>query len=146
VLTTGTRFVVWHRKPGDWQAPDPTAGRHTRTPEAPDWFTVPAPPGAPPDLPRVVEVEYDIRNRLAGVPVLGKLPRYLLGPTECANRTAVSLPPYRTTWSFIVYPLPGKTPTFYAHTFSLVGGKVTITRVHVRPLAASKRQVDALLR
>jgi hypothetical protein len=145
-FSTGERFVIWRRTGDGWRTPDPLAGRITLAPDAPDRFTVPAPPGCPPDAPRVVEVEYAVRNRLAGVPVVGGLPRHLLGPTDCGNVTPVSLPPGRTSWSFPVFPSPGKTPTFYAGTFSLVGGSVTITRVHVRPLAATPEQVEALTR
>jgi len=146
VLATTTPFVAWHRKPGPWRVADPTAGRTSSAPDAPDRFTAPAPPGGPADAPRVVEVEYAIHNPLAGVPVVGGLPRYLLGPTGCENATPISLPPDRTRWSFPVFARPGETPTFFAGTFSLVGGAVTITRVHVRPLPATPAQVNALTR
>lgn len=139
-FTTGDRFVVWRRSGDDWRTPDREAGRTTLTPESPSRFTVPA------DAPQVVEVEYTVRNRFGWVPVVGRLPRYLLGPADCQNSTPVSLPPDRASWSFPVFPIPGKTPTFFAGTFSLVGGEVTITRVHVRPLAATPAQIDALTR
>ncbi len=138
------RFVIWHRNGQPWRSPDPSAGRIEHEPEAADWFAIPAPPGVPESAPRIVEVEYRIDNPLAGVPVIGGLPRYLLGPARCENSTQVSLPPYRTTWSFPVFPSPGEVPLFSAKTYSLVGGKVAILRIRVRPMPATPEQLAAL--
>jgi hypothetical protein len=143
-MTSQKRFVVWHRKREPWRTADFDRGRVSREPESPDWFTVPALSDTSPDAPRIVEVEYRIDNPLSSIPVVGGLPRYLLGPAGCANTTPISLPPYRSNWSFPVFPIRGQTPTFYAGTFSLVGGKVTILRVHVRPMPATPDQIAAL--
>ena len=62
-----------------------------------------------------------------GGPVVGGLPRFLLHPHDCENQTPVSLPPYRKAWAFAVYPTPGKTPSLFAGTASLVGGKGRVT-------------------
>ena len=140
VLLPTHRLAVWRRKPGEWHTVDTAAGRLTFTPQGPNWFTVPG------DSPCVVEVEYEIRNLIAGVPLLGRLPRHLLGPTGCENRTPISLPPYRTTWAFPVFPTPGQAPTFFANTFSLVGGQVSVTRIHVRPLPLTPGQLLVLTR
>lgn len=139
VRATTKECLLWSRQPGPWRTPDPGAGRVTKEPDGPNWFTVPVPDGGrPPAL--VVEVEYEVKNPLGRVPVVGGLPRHLLAPTKCRNALPVSLPPYRTSWTFPVFPAPGETPTFYAGTFSLVGGsRLTITRVHVRPLQAGGR-------
>jgi hypothetical protein len=139
-VLVGSLAVLWRRATEEWRTPDPTAGRVTYEPKGPHAFSAPVPPGLPPDTPLVVEVEYAIRNPLRPVPVLGGLPRFLLAPADCRNETPVSLPPYRTTWTFPVFPTPGKTPTYYAGTFSLVGGKVTVTRIHVRPLLVEGRE------
>lgn len=138
------RFVIWHRNGQPWRSPDPSIGRIEHEPEAADWFAIPAPPGVPANAPRIVEVEYRIDNPLAGVPVIGGLPRYLLGPARCENAIQVSLPPYRTSWSFPVFPNPGEVPLFSAKTYSLVGGKVTILRIRVRPMPATPEQLAAL--
>jgi len=138
-LAAGSVAVVWRRTDHPWRIPT-TEGRVSRDPEAPDRFTVPVPPGLPPDAALVVEVEYEVRNPLRQIPVVGGLPRYLLGPSGCLNETPVSLPPYRRSWSFPVFPVAGQTPTFFAGTFSLVGGRVTVTKVHVRPLRADGRE------
>jgi hypothetical protein len=131
--------VLWKRRPGGWRTPDTGEGV-SRPPDGPNWFRVVAPPGVGPEAPLVVEVEYEIRNRLGWVPVLGQTPRYLLATAACHNATPISLPPYRTNWTFPIYPILDRTPTVYTGTFSLVGGSVTIKRVHVRPLRADGRE------
>ena len=145
VLIVGTRQVVWRLKPSGWATPPEAEARLSRNPEGSDWFTVPAPPGCAADAPRVVEVEYEVENTLAAVPIVGKLPRYLLGPSHCQNSTPVSLPPGRTTWSFAVVPQSDQVPAFYGKTFSLVGGGLKIRRVHIRPLKANQEQISAMM-
>ncbi len=144
VLVAGRLFAVWRRKSADWVDLDRAAGQESREPEGPDWFTVPAPPGSPADAPRVVEVEYEVSNPLASVPIIGRLPRYLLGPNKCQNNLPISLPPDRTTWSFPVFPHAGQTPTFFGKTFSLVGGQFTIKRIRIRPMNATPAQINAI--
>ena len=144
VLATTEQIAIWKRRPGEWKEPDLAAGRVTREPESPVYFTAPAPPGTPADAARIVEVEYEMRNPLAGVPLVGNLPRYLIGGAGCEQRTPISLPPYRRSWSFLVLPVPGQTPSFYTQTFSLVGGGVTITKVHVRPIALAPEQIEVM--
>jgi hypothetical protein len=139
-LADSWAFRLWRRRPGAWHSPDPTAGRITVVPEKPDLFTVPVPPDLPPSAGLVVEVEYEAKVPVRGVPVVGGLPRFLLHPHDCENQTPVSLPPYRSSWAFAVYPTPGKTPSFFAGTASLVGGKVRVTAVHVRPIRADGRE------
>jgi hypothetical protein len=131
--------VLWRRLDRPWRTPD-EAGRVSYDPEAPDRFTVRVPDGLPPGTPLVVEVEYTTESPLRRVPVVGGLPRFVLAPDRCRNVTPVSFPPYRTSWTFPVLPTPGQTPAFYAGTLSLVGGKVAVTKVHVRPLRAEGRE------
>ena len=138
-LAQSWAFRLWKRRPGAWQSPDPSAGRINIAPDRLDFFTVPVPPELPPGAGLVVEIEYEVKNPVRGVPVVGGLPRFLLHPHDCENATPVSLPPYRDRWSFAVYPMPGKSPSFFAGTASLVGGKVRITAVHVRPIRADGR-------
>jgi hypothetical protein len=139
-LLYGCAGVLWRRAAAPWRSPDPTAGRVTRDPDSPEHFTIEPPPGYPPDTPMVVEIEYQIRNPLGWVPVIGALPRHLLLGTGHVYSTPVSLPPYRTSWTFPVFPLPGQTPVLYAGTFGPLGARVTITKVHVRPLLADGRE------
>jgi hypothetical protein len=139
-LLYGCAGVLWRRADAPWRSPDPTAGRVTRDPDSPEHFVVEPPPGYPRDTPMVVEVEYQIRNPLRRLPVIGALPRHLLVGTGLVHGTPVSLPPYRTSWTFPVFPLAGQTPVLYAGTFGPVGARVTITKVHVRPLLVDGRQ------
>ena len=139
VRTFTKEAVLWKRRPDAWKTPD-LSERIAYAPRSAEEFATPLPPGVPPDTPLVVEVEYEVRNPVAGVPVIGGMPRYLIAASGSRNTLPVSLPPYRNNWSFAVYPIPGQTPTFYAGTFSLVGGSVSIKRVHVRPLRSEGRE------
>ena len=134
-LAAAQYAVVWRRTADPWRTPT-TADRVSRDPDGPDHFTLDVPSGGP----VVVEVEYEVRNALRRVPVVGGLPRYLLVPSGCGNKTPVSLPPYRTSWTFPVFPTAGQTPTFYAGTVGPVGGRVVVTKVHVRPLRVDGRE------
>jgi hypothetical protein len=136
----GCAEVLWRRADAPWRSPDPAAGRVTRDPDGPDHFVIEPPPGYPPGTPVVVEVEYAIRNPLRRVPVIGALPRHLLIGSGQLYATPVSLPAYRTSWTFPVFPAPGQTPLYYVGTFGPVDARVTITKVHVRPLLADGRE------
>ena len=138
-LAESWAYRLWKRRPGPWVSPDTEAGRVPVHPDRADLFSVPVPPDLPVGVGVVVEVVYEATVPTRGVPVLGGLPRFLLHPHDCANDTPVSLPPYRNRWSFAVYPVPGKTPSFFAGTASLVGGKVKVTEVHIRPIRADGR-------
>src|SRR5207248_8300851 len=50
-IAVGSLAVLWRRAAEPWRTPDLSAGRVTRDPEGPDWFTAPVPPGLPPDTP-----------------------------------------------------------------------------------------------
>lgn len=139
-LTESWAYRLWKRLPGEWQAPDSATGRVTVRPDRPDLFTIPVPSDLPAGRGLVVEVEYEATVPARGVPVVSGLPRFLLHPHDCENETPVSLPPYRTRWAFAVYPTPGKTPSFFAGTASLVGGKLRVTGVHIRPIQAGGRE------
>ncbi|HEY2909007.1 MAG TPA: hypothetical protein VGI99_02115 [Gemmataceae bacterium] len=141
--TIQKRFSVWRRKDAPWRNVDPSVGVEYSL-DGPNWFAVPAPPGCEATWPRVVEVEYAIDNPLAGVPMIGGLPRHLLGPIG-AQSLPISLPPYRTSWSFPIFPNGNDPPLIFAKTFSLVGGQVTINRVRIRRLDAAPEQIKALL-
>ena len=139
-LVDSWAFRLWKRRPGEWRSPDANAHRVSFVPDKPDDFRVPLPAGLAPGAGVVVEVEYEAKSPFQSIPIVGSLPRFLLHPRDCENETPISLPPYRSTWSFAVYPTSGKSPSFYAGTASLVGGKVRITAVHVRPIGAEGRE------
>ena len=127
--------ILWKRKPGDWRRAEEF--KDSFVPDNPELLTIPLPSDLPPATILVVKVEYDIHNRLASIPFLGQLPRYMLYPQHCLNRTPISLCPYESAMQFAVMVKPGETPLFRVATESLVGGSVTIKRVWVRPLPIS---------
>jgi|GEM_PF-757340 len=139
-LADSWAFRLWKRRPGEWRSPDPEGDTVAFVPEKGDDFSVPLPEHVPPESGVVVEVQYEVKSPLRGVPIAGNLPRFLLHPRECENETPISLPPYRDRWSFAVYPKDGRTPAFFAGTASLVGGKVQIVKVRVRPIRAGGRE------
>lgn len=69
----------------------------------------------------VLEVTYTIENRLAKVPVFGKVARYFISPVGTATPLPVSLPPYENKVIFPLVILPGKIPTLQFETMSLFG-------------------------
>jgi hypothetical protein len=82
---------------------------------------VPASPGMPVTL-MTVEVEYQARNPLARIPLIGANPRFLVGITGALPRTPVSLDPYVTKVRFPLVAAPGATPTLAFRIFSLLPG------------------------
>lgn len=131
-------FTLWRRRPGPWRTAPADTGPRLPAPSGPDHFDTPPPGGG--DDPMVVEVEYEIHNPLAGVPILGQSPRYLIFPFDCRNKTPISLPPYATRHAFPVYPTAGKTPHFFATCQAPLGvGRVSLRAVRIRPLAVDGR-------
>ncbi|MGH7173925.1 MAG: hypothetical protein ACRELG_26915, partial [Gemmataceae bacterium] len=124
--------ILWKRKAGDWRRAEEF--QESFLPDNPELLTIPLPKDPRPATLLVVQVEYDIHNRLAGIPFIGQLPRYLLYPQHCLNKTPISLCPYEKAMRFAVVVNPGETPQFRVVTESLVGGSVTIKRVWIRPL------------
>jgi len=127
--------ILWKRKPGDWRQVEEF--EESFVPDNPNLLTVPLPRDLQPETLLVVKVEYDIHNRLAALPFFGQLPRYMLYPQHCLNKTPISLCPYEKAMTFAVMVKPGETPQFRVATDSLIGGSVTIKRVWVRPLRIS---------
>ncbi|HEY3788718.1 MAG TPA: hypothetical protein VGL71_07680, partial [Urbifossiella sp.] len=92
-LVDSWAYRLWKRRSGDWRSPHQTGVSFI--PQRPDDFSVPLPANLPTGSGVVVEVEYEVKSPLQGVPVVGSLPRYLLHPRDCENETPISLPPYR---------------------------------------------------
>lgn len=69
----------------------------------------------------VLEVTYSIENRLAKVPVFGKVARYFINPIGTATPLPVSLPPYENKVIFPLVVSSGKTPKLQFETMSLFG-------------------------
>lgn len=87
----------------------------------------------------VVEVEYQTKNPLQWLPIIGPSPRYLVAIDGALSRMAVSLNPYSGQTRFPIVLKPGQSPTLRFQAFSLLPG-VTLTprtlRVWIVPLDA----------
>ena len=90
-----------------------------------------------------VEVEYEARNPLARVPLIGANPRFLVGITGALPHTPVSLDPYVTKVRFPLVAAPGATPTLAFRIFSLLPGaslEVRHLRVWQVPVSPANQQ------
>ena len=113
----GSTFAahLWKRTHRPWRSPTHSSivvsaepsGAATMVPDV----------GLPAGGVLVVEASYGVRNSTAWLPVLGQTPRYLVQMGQTQSHLPVSLPPYRTTWS---WPLrlagPGSKPFLVAQT------------------------------
>ena len=84
-----------------------------------------------------VEVEYETRNPLGSLPIIGASPRFLIGIEGAASRTPVSLSPFASRVRFPLVVTPGQAPTLHFQTFSLLPGaswKAHTVRLFVRPI------------
>lgn len=111
--------LLWERRPdADRVGPAPWDGAVAPAPGALE-VALPAADGE--DV-LVVEVEYRVENARSFVPVLGRLPRYLLAPEGAQDDLPVSLPPYESRWTFAVHRRPGVAPRLRVDVRALLGG------------------------
>lgn len=137
--------VLWKRKATAWANPNDQP-----------WLAQAAPTGRrqtldqlPADLPDgsvvTVEIDYDAHSVLGPLPLIGKLPRYLVKSEDGYNTIPVSLPSYQKQWQFPVVIKDGKAPALEAYIRSLVpGGRFTVTGVRYRVMDLSPEQRNAL--
>jgi hypothetical protein len=75
----------------------------------------------------VVTLKYRLTNPWARVPVIGQLPRHLVGVHGAANNGLVALSPYRTVAQIPIFVRHGQTPSIGVITESLLpGASVTV--------------------
>jgi hypothetical protein len=90
----------------------------------------------------VIDVEYETKNPLHWLPIVGPSPRYLVGIDGAVSRLAVSLNPYSGHTRFPLVLKPGQTPILHFQAFSLLPG-VTLAprtlRVSIVPLDAGNQ-------
>jgi hypothetical protein len=76
--------------------------------------------------------------------ILHSLPRYLLNPQQTGLKYAISLPPYETSWSFIVPVFPGnKAPSLHGFADGLIPGaklKITSAKYHTLSVPSADLQ------
>ncbi|MCZ2341711.1 MAG: hypothetical protein LC104_07930 [Bacteroidales bacterium] len=131
--------TLWRRRSGPWQqAIAPT----TEVPTTSDSFSLTQPNPAS-EEPIIVEVEYETKNHLRPLPLVGNLPRFLIKLFDTREDTTISLPPYTNRHRFPVYPRAGKTPRFFAYTVSPLGmARLKLRSVRVRWLDVDGRDRD----
>lgn len=69
-----------------------------------------------------IDVEYETRNPLHRLPIIGPSPRYLIGLEGAVSHLAISLDPYVRHVRFPLVLIPGQRPTLHFQTFSLLPG------------------------
>jgi hypothetical protein len=131
VVQTTPWSLFWERQPSDGP-PEEVIGEPSidRSTQVATLGPVPPSPGMPVTL-MTVEVEYQTRNPLARLPLVGANPRFLVGISGAAIRNPVTLDPYVTTSRFPLVAAPGSTPTLSFRTFSLLPGASIEVR-HIR--------------
>jgi hypothetical protein len=87
-----------------------------------------------------VEVEYQTRNPLRRLPIIGASPRYLVGITGAISQVPVSLNPYTTVYRFPVIVRPGDKPRLDFKVYSLLpGASISVRRVRVSAVPVDPR-------
>ena len=92
---------------------------------------IPLDSGAPARL-LVIDIEYETKNSLQWLPIIGPSPRYLVGIDGALSRLAVSLNPYAAHTRFPIVLRAGQSPTLHFQAFSLLPGvRLTARTLHV---------------
>jgi hypothetical protein len=99
--------------------------------------TVP-PDGASPVTVLDVELGYATKNPFRWLPVVGPMPRYLIGVEGGATPMPISLDPYVSSSHFPVFARPGQTPVLHFQPFSLLPGAA----IAIRSIRVSVVPVD----
>lgn len=89
-----------------------------------------------------VQIDYEAKNPWGRVPVVGAMPRYLIGLEGAVSKTPVSLDPYTTSSRFPLVVAPGQAPVLHFQPFSLLpGARLLVHRVRVTTIAVPPRNV-----
>jgi hypothetical protein len=86
-----------------------------------------------------IDLRYHVANPLQRLPVLGPMPRYLVGIEGAVTSLPVSLDPFTRSMRFPVIARPGQTPTLRVKAFSLLPG----ARVEIDEVTLSVVPLDA---
>ena len=109
------------REPGDWQG--------TALPNEKGAISLPP---AQPGKRLSVEVDYTTHSRWGWLPMVGKLPRWLVFRGGGDEAVPVSLPPGETTWRFSSRAKPGEVVTLNPLAASPWGGKLSLSQARWR--------------
>jgi hypothetical protein len=139
VTATTPWSIFWERR----TAPGPTA-RFVAAMQVPAGMRAVQLPPIPDSLTTattllLVDVDYDTRDPLHWLPIIGASPRYIIGLEGAVSQTAISLDPSVRHTRFPLLIKAGQRPTLHFETFSLLPGASWTPRA----LAISVLPVDA---
>jgi hypothetical protein len=87
-----------------------------------------------------VELEYEAQNPFRWLPVVGPMPRYLIGVEGGVTPMPISLDPYVSSSHFPVFAKPGQTPVLHFQPFSLLpGASITVRSIRVSVLPVGRQ-------
>jgi len=94
----------------------------------------------------VVNIDYKIVNPWQHLPLIGKLPRYSLQPSNSWSSLPILLPPYRSTFSFPLYVERRTQPVLTLNVGNLLPGvSFKITNLRYRILQVPEVNIRALM-
>jgi hypothetical protein len=103
-------------------------------------LVLPPAPGSDSGSVIVLEIElgYQTRNAFRWLPIVGSMPRFLVGVEGAVTPMPISLDPFVTSARFPVFARPGQRPVLHVRTFSLLPG----AGITLRTLRLSTVPVD----
>lgn len=125
LLTTSGHILL--QKKEAWSQPDAWDGESTTNGSG----QLSLPPGRPGKL-LSVELEFSTHSRWGWLPMVGKLPRWLVFREGGLEKIPVSLPPFETSWRFSSRAEPGAVVTLNPVAASPWGGKLTFLKARWR--------------
>lgn len=143
-LTATTPWsMFWARRASALPAP-PLVWESAVDPRATSVVVPGPPPKAEPSQPVLVQVEldYQTRNRLRALPIVGNMPRFLVSAAGATQEVPVTLDPYVKRSRFPLVMWPGRNVTLSWEVRSLLPGAsiaVTHVRLYQIPLSPSNQ-------
>ncbi len=137
--------ILWKRKSAAWTNPNDQPWLAEAAPAGPTQALNQLPADLPDGSVVTVEIDYDAHSVLGPLPLVGKLPRYLVRSDNSLSTIPASLPTYQQRWQFPVVVKAGQTPVLETYIRSLVpGGRFKVTGVRYRVMDLTLEQREAL--
>jgi hypothetical protein len=137
---------IWQRKEGDWRDPSKLGWIETINKPGNNVRLAKLPQDLPDGSVVTVEVRYKAHSWLGWVPLIGKMPRYLVEGHDTGNQIPASLPPYERTWQFPVIAKKGAVPRLDFYIGSPVpGGRLEVESVRYRVVPMDEAARKALI-